>query len=142
DAVSVGVRQGLGHLHPHPGHAAEVLRLRLAGQLRTTCSGWLAGARTRLLRRSLLVVVCRTNGDRRGQFGRLTAPKVACQEPLGDACAQPTPGRGAGLSGPACSAVQLLQLAQDEIEPLSLDELHRVVMNALVLAHAEDGDDV
>ncbi len=35
DAQVVGVRQSLGHLHPQPGHAAEVLHLRRPSQI-----GW------------------------------------------------------------------------------------------------------
>src|SRR6266542_4292562 len=37
---------------------------------------------------------------------------------------------------------QALQLLQDHLQPQALDELHHIVMQALLLADAVDGDDV
>jgi hypothetical protein len=52
-------------------------------------------------------------------------------------------GGGEGkVRGRLANAAKLSQFAQNGIQPQTLDELHRVIMQAIVLADAEDRHDV
>jgi hypothetical protein len=72
------------------------------------------------------------------------APRLGSRE----AGADPSAGTGSeppGRSGPlprGRSRAQSLQLLDDQVETLSLDELHRVIQDVAVLADLEDGHDI
>src|SRR5260370_10335520 len=43
---------------------------------------------------------------------------------------------------PACAGPESPDFFQDHVQPLTLNKLHGIIMNALILADSEDGDDV
>ena len=118
DTLAVGVGQRVGGLDADPRHASVVLRLGPA-------------RRQPRAQRGRIGVVVRLAGI--GGRGRV---ELACQKAVRHA-----PLGGQRLTGSQRPA-EAADVGQHLVEPLALDELHGVVVDAVALADAEDGHDV
>ena len=136
----VGVLEGLGDLDADPRHTTKVLSLGLGGQLRlmtldrrTRWIHWRAGARSR----------CASVARARRVVSAGVAPvELSGVEPEGEGRRQAGTADGSRSVTPLRLAPQSLDFVEDGVEPLPSDELHDVVVQAVVLADAEDGHDV
>ena len=150
DALAVGVGQRLGHLDAQAGDAPVVMGLgRRRRQLGVVArrSGRLRGGTARRDRTGPIGL--RAASPRGRTSGRSPANTLGrwCGRYGGEAERQGLgqPAR-VGLrpvaAGPGLDVAAAPQLVDDDVEALPADELHRVVVDPLVLADAEDRHDV
>jgi hypothetical protein len=127
DAELVRVRQGLRGLYADAGHAAVVFGRRSAGE------GALVAGRPSVRSSAGLVSLFVGGEIRRG--------KLAGDQAVGHTAGELAPRRVRGGHGRPAPA-EVPYFAENLVQSLAIDVLHRIVIESILLADAKDLDDV